>query len=485
MLPDRTGPVPRYPMIIGGDLREGNDIRPVCFPYTGEQVALVNQASENDLDDAVSSAVRGFRKTRDLSSGERRNILSQLSFMVQERAGEMAELLVMEGGKTRAFARAEVSRAVETLRVSAEEAGRIGGGVLPLDWTPGNHGRLAVTRRVPVGPVLGIVPFNFPLNLACHKLGPAVAAGNSLVLKPASATPLSSLVLGSMLLEAGFPGEALSVVPCTGKRAERLARDPRIAFLSFTGSPAVGWHLKSVAGRKKVALELGGNAAVIVHEDANIAYAASRIVTGGFTNAGQVCISVQRVFLHRGIYDDAARLITAGAAALKVGDPREEPIDIGPMISSDAASRAHEKIREAVRDGAEVLTGGTIEGPVLAPTVLTGTKPAMRVNREEVFAPVITLTPYDRFEEALAMANASDYGLQLGIFTQNIRRIMKAFSEAEVGGVQVNDIPTFRADHMPYGGMKGSGLGREGPRYAIEEMTEMRLLGLNPAGGVD
>jgi acyl-CoA reductase-like NAD-dependent aldehyde dehydrogenase len=327
------------------------------------------------------------------------------------------------------------------------------------------------------------VPFNFPLSLACHKLAPALAAGNTVILKPASVTPVSALLLGEMALAAGVPPEAISVVPCPGARAERLATDPRIAFLSFTGSCTTGWHLKSIAGRKKVGLELGGNAAVVVHEDADLAYAAARIVIGGFNNAGQVCISVQRVFLHRPVYDRMVALILEKTRALKVGDPRDPACDVGPMIDTVKAEEAHAKVQEAVGQGARVLIGGTHEGTLFAPTVLEGTTPEMRVNREEVFAPVITVTPYDTFDEALRLANASEFGLQAGIFTRNVNRVIRAFEEMEVGGVIVNDISSFRADVMPYGGVKGSGIGREGPRYAIEEMTEPRLMVLNRPGG--
>jgi acyl-CoA reductase-like NAD-dependent aldehyde dehydrogenase len=288
-----------------------------------------------------------------------------------------------------------------------------------------------------------------------------------------------------MALDAGLPPDAISVVPCPGGRAEQLVRDPRIAFLSFTGSCAVGWHLREIAGRKKVGLELGGNAAVIVHEDANLEYAAKRIAAGGFVNAGQVCISVQRVFLHRPIYDRALALILAAINQLKVGDPRDPATDIGPMLDRVKAEQAYAKVREAIAQGARCLTGGTLEGAMFAPTVLADTTPEMQVNREEVFAPVISVTPYNDFSEAVKMADAGDYGLQVGIFTQNINRAMRVFEEMHVGGVQVNDIPTFRVDQMPYGGVKGSGIGREGPRYAIEEMTELRLMVINRDGGVE
>jgi len=472
-----------YPLLIGGEKKESKETIPVRFPFTGELYCTVSQATNADLKAAVTKAAAGFGKTRRLPTHARAEILENLADAIHRRAGELIDVMVMEGGKTRKFATAEVGRAEVTARTSAEEAKRVYGEIIPLDLSRDTEGRTGFLRRFPLGPVAGIVPFNFPLNLACHKLAPAIAAGNSVILKPASATPLSSLLLGEMALEAGIPKEAISVVPCTGARAEILARDPRVAFLSFTGSCAVGWHLREIAGRKKVGLELGGNAAAIVHEDANLPFAAQRIVTGGFTNAGQVCISVQRVLAHRSVYDELVEQILTATKALKVGDPRDPATDVGPMIDRLKAEEAYRKVQEAVRLGAEILIGGTLEGTLFAPTVLSGTTPAMRVNCEEVFAPVISVVPYDDFDEALRIANTGEYGLQVGIFTQNLNRAMRAYTEMDVGGVMVNDIPTFRTDQMPYGGAKGSGLGREGPRFAIEEMSELRLMVINRDGG--
>ncbi len=474
-----------YPIILGGVKKQTDEIVNVRFPYTGEIYAKVCQAGQSDLEEAVAAAVRGFEKTRTLSSGARSNILIRLADEIHRRSDELVDVMVMEGGKTKKFATNEVSRAEITVRTSAEEAKRIYGEIIPLDWTGETEGRIGFLQRFPLGPVFGIVPFNFPLNLACHKLAPAIAAGNPVILKPASATPVCSLLLGEMALDAGLPPEAISVVPCAGVRAEQLARDSRIAYLSFTGSCSVGWHLKDIAGRKKVGLELGGNAAVIVHEDANLDFAADRIATGGFINAGQVCISVQRVLVHRPVFDRMLEKILLSVKALRIGDPREPSTDIGPMIDQQKAEEAYRKVKEAVRQGARVLTGGTLDGTLFTPTIITDTTPDMRINREEVFAPVISIAPYDTFAEALQMANASDFGLQVGVFTQNINRVMRAFSTMEVGGVMVNDIPTFRVDQMPYGGLKGSGIGREGPRYAIEEMTELRLMVINRNGGAN
>lgn len=471
-----------YPVIIGGSRTYTGEIADVRFPFTGELYARVCQAGPAELDEAVAAACRGFEKTKRMSSFERSRILSNLADGIRERSDELIDVIVMEGGKTRKFAASEVTRAESTVRISAEEAKRVTGEIIPLDWTEDSHGKVGYLMRFPIGPVLGIVPFNFPLNLACHKLAPAIAAGNSLILKPSSATPVSCLLLGEMALAAGAPPESISIVPCIGERAERLAADPRIAYLSFTGSCAVGWHLREIAGRKKVGLELGGNAAVIVHEDADLDLAAGRIATGGFANAGQICISVQRVLIHRPVYEFFVLKCLEAVKSLRIGDPRDPRSDIGPMISREKAEEAREKVDEAVRQGASLLAGGTLEGNLFAPTVLAGTTAEMRVNREEIFAPVISLTVYNDFSEALQIANSGDYGLQVGIFTQNIERVMRAFEGMDVGGVIVNDIPTFRADHMPYGGVKASGTGREGPRYAIEEMTEPRLMVINRAG---
>jgi acyl-CoA reductase-like NAD-dependent aldehyde dehydrogenase len=473
-----------YPVLIGGKTRETEEIADVRFPYTGEVYARVCQAGASDIEDALAAAVIGFESMRRLSSSERSDILDRLAAGIRRRADDLVNAMVMEGGKTKKFATAEVARAEMTVRTSAEEARRIYGEILPLDWSSDTKHRTGYLMRFPIGPVLGIVPFNFPLNLACHKLAPAIAAGNSIILKPASATPVSSLLLGELALAAGAPADAISVVPCPGERAEIMVRDPRVAFLSFTGSCAVGWHLKEIAGRKRVGLELGGNAAVIVHEDANIDFAASRIATGGFINAGQVCISVQRVLIHHRVYGETVAKILAAAGSLKVGDPRDPATDVGPMIDREKVGDAHRKVQEAVSQGAIVLLGGTYEGGLFAPTILEQTTHGMRINREEVFAPVISVTPYDEFDDAVRTANASDYGLQVGIFTQNINRVLRAFEEMNVGGVIINDIPSFRVDHMPYGGVRGSGTGREGPRYAIGEMTELRLLVINRDGGI-
>jgi acyl-CoA reductase-like NAD-dependent aldehyde dehydrogenase len=465
--------------LVGGRWRTGDHLHTVRSPYDASPVADVFLAGEADVEDAIRAAVAGFEDTRRLPLYARSRILHALADAIEEHRDQLVETLVGEAGKTRGSAVVEVARAADTLRLSAEEAGRMPGEILPLDRNEGGAGRTAFVRRVPLGPVVGITPFNFPLNLACHKLGPAIAAGNSFILKPSSQTPLSSLLLGEMVVDAGFPPNAISVVPCMPIHAEELVRDPRIAYLSFTGSPVVGWHLRTIAGRKRVGLELGGNAAVIVHHDAPLPFAVSRIVEGGFGNAGQVCIAVQRVFVHRRIYRKVLDAIVSLAGALVVGDPADPATEVGPMVSVTAADSAMRKIREAVSQGATVATGGTCEGSLVAPTVLAETTPQMAVNRTEMFAPVITVTPYDEINEVFRKVNDSSYGLQAGFFTRDISLVMRAFDEISVGGLVINDIPTFRTDAMPYGGVKESGTGREGPRYAIEEMTEMRMMVIN------
>lgn len=469
--------------LIGGEWRSGAKTIEVKFPYNDEVVGSVYAADDNDLEAAIVAAERGFEITRKLPAHKRSQILYRLLEQMEQRTEALVEALILEGGKTRQVAEGETARAKETVRVAAEEAKRIGGEIVPMDWTPAGEGRFAVVKRFPLGIVLGIAPFNYPLNLSCHKLAPAIAAGNAFILKPASATPLSALLLAEMVLEAGFPPAALSVVPCRGAAAEKLVADPRIAFFTFTGSSAVGWHLKSIAGRKRMSLELGGNAAAIIHEDGNLDYAVRRITVGGFTNAGQNCIAVQRVLVHRPVYTELLEKLIERVGALRFGDPRDPQTDVGPMIDAWAAQEAYATVQEAVTEGAQILLGGKCEGTMFEPTILVDTTPQMKANREEIFAPVITVAPYDTWEEALALANDTDYGLQSGIFTQDINRMMQAFETLETGGVQVNDVSTFRVDQMPYGGVKSSGIGREGPQYAIEEMTEMKLMVINMAGG--
>jgi glyceraldehyde-3-phosphate dehydrogenase (NADP+) len=392
---------------------------------------------------------------------------------------ERSTIMTGEAGKPITDARREVARAVQTFTIAAEEAKRIPGEVIPLDWTPGMDSHLGILRRVPIGPVLGITPFNFPLNLVAHKVAPALAAGNPILIKPAPQTPLTALLLAEVGLEAGVPPGGLNVLPCDNRVAERLVVDPRFKLLSFTGSAAVGWMLKAKCGKKKVVLELGGNAGVIVEQDADLDFAAQRCASGGFGYAGQTCISVQRIFVHHSVVDLFTTKLLLQVARLKGGDPNDESTVVGPLIDQHAAHRVEEWIGEAVAQGARVLLGGKRMGSVVEATVLTNVTPTMKVSCREVFGPVVTVTPYRQFDEALEAMNRSEYGLQAGVFTQDVNKVFYAFRHLEVGAVLVNEIPTFRAEHMPYGGVKDSGLGREGLRISIEEMTEPRFLVLN------
>jgi glyceraldehyde-3-phosphate dehydrogenase (NADP+) len=464
---------------IGGAPVSTSDTYEVRSPYDDELVAVIHRAGPSEIEDAIARAERVFQTTRKLPSWQRAEILSRIADAVEAARDDFARTIALEAGKPIKTARGEADRAVFTFRVAAEEAKRIYGELVPLDWLPGNEGRIAHVRRVPLGVVAGITPFNFPLNLVAHKVAPALAAGNPIVLRPASQTPISSFKLAQIVVEAGWPEDGIAVVPSTTKDAAALVEDPRVKLLTFTGSPAVGWALKGRAGFKRVTLELGGNAAVIVHSDADADYAAERIVWGGTTNSGQTCISVQRVYHHEslaGFEDDLVQRFEQ----LVVGDPLDEATDVGPVINRGEAERVEEWLQEAVEGGARILTGGGRDGSVLQPTVIAGAEERMKVSCEELFAPVVGLYPYSDPRDAIERAGTSDFGLQAGIFTNDMRIVDLAFDAIEVGGLNVNDVSTFRIDHMPYGGVKQSGFGREGIRYAIEENTEMKQLTYNP-----
>ena len=467
------------PFLIGGRWSHTTTVAPLRNPYTGETIAHVCQAGPAEAEAAVQSSVDGAAAMRRLSGYARSTLLHKAAQALLARQEEFARTMTAEAGKPVTDARREVGRAIQTFSIAAEEAKRIGGEVVPLDWSPGMEFYWGVTRRFPIGPILGITPFNFPLNLVAHKVAPALAAGNSIVIKPAPQAPLTALLLGAVLLEAGLPPGGLNVLPCENAVAEQLVVDPRFKLLSFTGSAPVGWMLKAKCGKKKVVLELGGNAAVIVEPDADLDYAAQRCVTGGFTYAGQTCISVQRIFVHESIAAAFTENLVARVQGLATGDPSDERTVVGPLIDAGAAQRIEGWIGEAVAQGASLLSGGPRAGSVVPPTVLSQVTATMNVSCQEVFGPLVTISPYREFEEALKAVNESAYGLQAGIFTNNIGRIFQAFDQLEVGGVLANEIPTFRADHMPYGGIKDSGIGREGLRYAIEDMTEPKLLVMN------
>lgn len=474
------------PFLVHGAWKHSPTLARVIDPFAGSVIAEVCQASESDAEEAVASSVMAAPVMAKLASHARYNILQDMAALLYRRRDEFAQTIRAEAGKPIADAKREVNRAVQTLTVAAEEAKRIPGEVVPLDWTPQTESYLGMVRRFPIGPIVGITPFNFPLNLVVHKVAPALAAGNPILIKPAPQTPLTALLLGEVALEAGLPAGGLNVVPCDNAIAERLVIDPRFKLLSFTGSAPVGWMLKAKCGKKKVTLELGGNAGVIIEPDADLDIAAQRCATGGFGYAGQTCISVQRVLVHHSVADAFTTKLLLQVARLKAGDPADETTTIGPLIDPAATQRVENWIEEAVSQGARVLLGGKRLGTVLEATVLTNVKPDMKVSCHEVFGPVVTVSSYRQFGDAIAVLNQSDYGLQAGVFTQDINKVFFAFRHLEVGAVLANEIPTFRADHMPYGGVKDSGLGREGVRAAIEDMTEPRLLVLNlkePAAG--
>jgi len=467
------------PFLVGGQWRQSDTRAPVHDPFTGKILAEVSQGSEADAEDAIRSAAAATQPMGALPAHARFHLLQRIAGAIYDRRDEFARVMTGEAGKPISDARREVARAVQTFTIAAEEAKRIPGEVIPLDWTPGMDSHVGILRRVPIGPVLGITPFNFPLNLVAHKVAPALAAGNPIVIKPAPQTPMTALLLAEVALEAGVPPGGLNVLPCDNQVAERLVVDPRFKLLSFTGSAAVGWMLKAKCGKKKVVLELGGNAGVIVEQDADLDFAAQRCASGGFGYAGQTCISVQRIFVHHSVVDLFTTKFLLQVARLKSGDPNDETTVVGPLIDQHAAHRVEEWIGEAVAQGARVLLGGKRMGSVVEATVLTNVTPTMKVSCQEVFGPVVTVTPYRQFDEALQAMNRSEYGLQAGVFTQDVNKVFHAFRHLEVGAVLANEIPTFRAEHMPYGGVKDSGLGREGLRVSIEEMTEPRFLVLN------
>ena len=467
------------PFLVGGQWRQSDTRAPVHDPFTGKILAEVSQGSEADAEDAIRSAAAATQPMGALPAHARFHLLQRIAGAIYDRRDEFARVMTGEAGKPITDARREVARAVQTFTIAAEEAKRIPGEVIPLDWTPGMDSHVGILRRVPIGPVLGITPFNFPLNLVAHKVAPALAAGNPIVIKPAPQTPMTALLLAEVALEAGVPPGGLNVLPCDNQVAERLVVDPRFKLLSFTGSAAVGWMLKAKCGKKKVVLELGGNAGVIVEQDADLDFAAQRCASGGFGYAGQTCISVQRIFVHHSVVDLFTTKFLLQVARLKGGDPNDEATVVGPLIDQHAAHRVEEWIGEAVAQGARMLLGGKRMGSVVEATVLTNVTPTMKVSCQEVFGPVVTVTPYRQFDEALQAMNRSEYGLQAGVFTQDVNKVFHAFRHLEVGAVLANEIPTFRAEHMPYGGVKDSGLGREGLRVSIEEMTEPRFLVLN------
>ncbi|MFQ6070689.1 MAG: aldehyde dehydrogenase family protein [Candidatus Aminicenantales bacterium] len=468
-----------YQLLIEGKWEKSKDRREIKSPYDQSAVGTVHFAERDQVERAIDAADKAFKETKKLSSYERAGVLEKISSSIDKRREELARSIVLQGGKPIKSARVEVGRAVNTFKIASEEAKRLGGEIIPLDLSPQTEERWGLVRRFPIGVVSAISPFNFPLNLVAHKVAPAFAVGNTVVLRPSSQVAITSLMLGEIVNETDYPAGGLNIVPSGYEAAEILLTDERVKKVTFTGSPAVGWELKRKAYRKKVTLELGGNAAVVIEPDANFDYALERTVLGSFSYAGQICISIQRMFLHRKIYDRFMAAFLEKAKKLKLGDPLDEETDIGPMIDEGAAKKTEEWVQEAVENGARILCGGRREGSMYEPTVLENVKPELRISWLEAFAPVVVVYPYEDFEQALRGVNNSIYGLQAGIFTSELKKAFRAFEALDVGGVIINDIPTFRIDHMPYGGVKESGFGREGIKYAIEEMTEPKLLALN------
>lgn len=464
------------PLLLAGEPEVRDTRVAISNPYNGELLGEVSQANAVDANLAAAAAESAFFETRKLSSWQRAGILNRVAEQILAEKEELARVLSLEAGKPLVDARGEVDRSIQTFRVAAEESKRIGGDILPLDWTPGTESRMGLKQRFPIGPVLGITPFNFPLNLVAHKVAPAIACGNPIVIKPAPQTPFSALRLGQIVVEAGWPKGAMSVLPCANDVAGRLVADSRFRMLTFTGSAAVGWQLRQAAGTKRVTLELGGNAAVLVAEDADLELAAERIVKGGFTYSGQSCISVQRVFADVLIAEALREKLRRHIASLKMGNPLEASTRVGPVISEGAAGRIESWLQEAMKAGARLEMGGHREGTMVEPTLLSEVPEGVALAQEEVFGPVIYVNAYRDFEEALRWINQSRYGLQAAIFTQRWDRMAAAWKTLEVGAVLVNESSSWRADHMPYGGVKESGIGREGIRSAIEDMTEERML---------
>jgi acyl-CoA reductase-like NAD-dependent aldehyde dehydrogenase len=471
--------IKEYPIFLGGSWRPCKSRKEIRNPYNEEIVGVVHQAGEAEIEEAIHAAQAGFHNLRRLPLYRRAEALQRITDGIKERREEFSRMISLEAGKPITDSRTEVDRAILNFQTATEEAKRLGGEVIPMDLAAGSESRFGIVRRFPIGPILGISPFNFPLNLVGHKIAPAIASGNPIVLKPAPKTPITALLLGEVIARSGLPACAVSILPCTNDLAEGMVADGRFKFLSFTGSAEVGWHLKSKAGKKKVLLELGGNAGVIIHQDADLELAARRCTVGGFSYAGQSCISVQRIYVQDGVVKPFLNRFLALVQGLKTGDPMEDTTNVGPMIDPAAAERIEQWVAEAVKQGARVLAGGKRKGRFIEPTVLADVTPSMKVCSQEVFAPLVTVIPYRCFEEAVSALNDSFYGLQAGVFTNDLKKVFYAYEELEVGGLMINEVPTYRIDPMPYGGVKDSGLGREGVRYAIQEMTELKLLGLN------
>ena len=465
-----------YQIYVGGECRSTTDILPVINPYNNEEVAICFRAGVPELEEAIQKAQSVKEILIDMSSGRKYTILMQIAALMREAREELAHIIVLESGKPIRYALGEVDRAIQTFTVAAEECKRLPGEYLDIGWTPAGEGKEGILRYFPIGLVAGISPFNFPLNLAVHKLAPAIAAGCPIILKPSSSTPLSTLRLAQIIDNTDLPKGAVSILPMDRTTGNKMVTDTRFGLLSFTGSPEVGWKMKTEAGKKKVILELGGNAGVIISESAELERAVDKCLTGCFAYSGQVCIHTQRIFVHEKIFDEFTQKFLAEVKKLRQGDPADPQTDISTMIDEANAERVEAWVNEALDSGAELLMGGKRTGSYFEPTVLTNTRSSMKVCGLEIFGPVVTIEKYADYKDALDQMNDSRYGLQAGVFTNDILEMNEAFRKLEVGGIMINDIPGFRVDHMPYGGVKDSGFGREGVKYSIHDMLEPRLL---------
>lgn len=448
----------------------------VINPYTNKPAGRVCRAGPDEIERAIEQAVKGFEKTKKLTSHERSQALLKVVEGLKKRKEEFAKSITLENAKPIKDSRREVARAINTFTIAAEEAKRVGGEYLPVDTMERTGTKRAVVGRFPIGPTVGITPFNFPLNLVAHKIAPALAAGNPIILKPASKTPITALRLGELLLKSGYPKEAISILPSRAEDAQAMVEDERTKLFSFTGNAANGWKLKSVAGKKKVVLELGGNAAVVIDKDADLDRAVERCLIGGFYYSGQNCIHVQRIYCHQSVHEKFVKKFVAGIKQLKLGDPLKPSTDLSVMIEPKHAERIESWIQDAVSAGGKLLHRGKTVKNITPPAVLSRVPKQCDISCEEAFGPVVLVDKVKSFEEGLDEVNDSRFGLQAGVFTKNLNNAWKAFETLEVGGVMVNEIPTFRVDHMPYGGVKDSGLGREGPKYAIEDHTEQKIM---------
>ncbi|HSK87334.1 MAG TPA: aldehyde dehydrogenase family protein [Anaerolineales bacterium] len=468
-----------YKLLIGSQWAGSGDSLEVKNKYDGSTVGVLPTANRADLDHALDAAQQAKDIMADMPAYKRADILLKTAALLRERSDDLAKTIAAEAGKALKFARAEVDRAISTFTIASEEAKRLHGETIPLDAVPAGEGYFGFWTRRPVGVIAAISPFNFPLNLVAHKVAPALASGNTVVLKPATTTPLAAVKLCQILMEAGLPAGAINLVVGSGETVgEWLVTDPRVDKITFTGSPEIGAHILAVAGIKKVTLELGNTSPVVVAPDADLDFVARRCAVGAYYNSGQVCISVQRIYSQKQIYESFSEKFVKATESMVVGDPLDERVDVGPMIDSQEVDRIEGWVNEAQTSGAKVLTGGKRAGTVYYPTVLTGVNEEMKIVAEEAFAPVASVISSDDFESALQQANDTKFGLQVGVFTKDIDRVFKAVKRLNFGGVIINDTPNFRADHMPYGGNRQSGLGREGVRFAMEDMTNIQLVAI-------